>query len=71
MSMQKMMGELHKELANKLLEVVRDPEAKAGDLNVARQFLKDNEITALPADSNVMREILEGLPFDENVDQIQ
>jgi|TARA_B100000497_G_C7693753_1_gene422754 hypothetical protein len=69
--MQKMMGELHKELANKLLEVVRDPEAKAGDLNVARQFLKDNEITALPADSNVMREILEGLPFDENVDQIQ
>ena len=65
------MGELHKELANKLLEVVRDPEAKAGDLNVARQFLKDNEITALPADSNVMREILEGLPFDENVDQIQ
>ncbi len=66
-----MMGELHKELANKLLEVVRDPEAKAGDLNVARQFLKDNEITALPADSNVMREILEGLPFDENVDQIQ
>ncbi|MAB94876.1 MAG: hypothetical protein CMC98_02075 [Flavobacteriales bacterium] len=71
MSMQKMMGELHKELANKLLEVVRDPEAKAGDLNVARQFLKDNEITALPADSNVMREILEGLPFDATVDQVQ
>tara|TARA_B100001059_G_scaffold235775_1_gene282754 strand:- start:218 stop:427 length:210 start_codon:yes stop_codon:yes gene_type:complete len=69
--MQKMMGELHKELANKLLEVVRDPEAKAGDLNVARQFLKDNEITALPADSNVMREILEGLPFDATVDQVQ
>ncbi len=66
-----MMGELHKELANKLLEVVRDPEAKAGDLNVARQFLKDNEITALPADSNVMREILEGLPFDATVDQVQ
>ena len=71
MSMQKMMGELHKELANKLLEVVRDPEAKAGDLNVARQFLKDNEITALPADSNVMREILEGLPFDATIDQVQ
>jgi hypothetical protein len=70
-SMQKMMGELHKELANKLLEVVRDPEAKAGDLNVARQFLKDNEITALPADSNVMREILEGLPFDATIDQVQ
>jgi hypothetical protein len=69
--MQKMMGELHKELANKLLEVVRDPEAKAGDLNVARQFLKDNEITALPADSNVMREILEGLPFDATIDQVQ
>lgn len=66
-----MMGELHKELANKLLKVVRDPESKAGDLNVARQFLKDNDITALPADSNVMREILEGLPFDATVDQVQ
>ena len=71
MSMQKKMSELHTELAHKLLEIVRDPESKASELNVARQFLKDNDVTAIPHESNVMKEILEGLPFDEKVDQIQ
>ena len=66
MSMQKKMSELHTELADKLLEVVRDPEAKASELNVVRQFLKDNEITQLPTDNTILKQILDELPFDEN-----
>lgn len=64
--MQKKMSELHTELADKLLEVVRDPEARASELNVVRQFLKDNEITQLPTDNSVLKQILDELPFDEN-----
>ena len=40
--------ELHNILAEKLLERVKDPDAKSADLNVARQFLKDNNIDAVP-----------------------
>ena len=35
---------LHEVLAEELLKRVQDPEAKSSDLNVARQFLKDNGI---------------------------
>ena len=40
--------ELHGVLAEELLKRVKDPEAKSGDLNVARQFLRDNGIDAVP-----------------------
>ena len=46
----KLLDNLHTELATKLLETVRNPESKASDLNVARQFLKDKEVTSLPID---------------------
>ena len=55
----------------KLLERIRDPEVKASDLNVARQFLKDNDITALPADNNALAQLLEELPFNEQEDLMQ
>ena len=35
---------LHTILAEKLLEKITDPDAKSADLNVARQFLRDNGI---------------------------
>ena len=38
------LNELHTLLATKLLERVTDPECKSADLNVARQFLKDNNV---------------------------
>lgn len=57
--------ELHNELAKVLLERVRDPEAKSSDLNVARQFLKDNGIEALPVNENPLQKLMEELPFDE------
>jgi len=71
MKLDELMEALHKELGQTLLERIRDPEVKASDLNVARQFLKDNDITALPADNNVLAQLLEDLPFNEQEDLIQ
>ena len=47
MTDKEMMALLHKTLAENLLLRIQDPEAKSSDLNVARQFLKDNGIDAL------------------------
>jgi len=56
--------ELHSLLAEKLLEKVQDPECKSADLNVARQFLKDNNIDAVPVQGSPLDKLLEELPFD-------
>ena len=42
------LSELHDKLTEKLLEKVNDPECKSSDLNVARQFLKDNKVDNIP-----------------------
>ena len=47
-----MMALLHKTLAENLLLRIEDPEAKSADLNVARQFLKDNGIEALAVEGS-------------------
>ena len=57
--------ELHGVLANKLLERVKAPEVKSSDLNVARQFLKDNNIDAVPTQDSPLQKLIEELPFDE------
>ena len=53
---------LHLCLAKELLGKIQSGEAKAGDLNVARQFLKDNGIECLPVEKNPMQELMENLP---------
>ena len=53
---------LHECLAKELLGKIKSGEAKAGDLNVARQFLKDNGIECLPVEKNPMQELMENLP---------
>ena len=53
---------LHECLAKELLGKIKSGEAKAGDLNVARQFLKDNGIECLPVEKNPMQELIENLP---------
>ena len=58
--------ELHGMLATILLEKIRDPEVKSAELNVARQFLKDNDITAIPTDDNALAQLLQDLPFKED-----
>ena len=61
---------LHRTLAENLLSRVKDPEAKAGDLNVARQFLKDNGIDALPVENSPLSDLVKSLPdfSDEDTD---
>ena len=49
-------------LAKELLGKIQSGEAKAGDLNVARQFLKDNGVECLPVEKNPMQELMENLP---------
>jgi len=56
--------ELHALLAEKLLDKVRDPECKASDMNVARQFLKDNNIDAIPVDNSPLGKLMNELPFE-------
>ena len=57
--------ELHSILAEQLLKKVRDEDVKASDLNVARQFLKDNGIDGLPTNDNPLGELIDELPFAE------
>ena len=59
--------ELHGILAQKLLEKVKDPECKSSDLNVARQFLKDNNIDAIPVDNSPLKSLMDELPFNEAI----
>ena len=62
--MTKTLKELHEVLATELLKRVKDPEAKASDLNVARQFLKDNGIEAIPTDNSPLKSLVDELPFN-------
>ena len=58
----KVLETLHLCLAKELLDKIKSGDAKAGDLNVARQFLKDNGVECLPVESNPMQELMENLP---------
>ena len=61
----KTLDNLHIELAQLLLDKIRSGDAKASDLNVARQFLKDNGIEGLPVDNTPLKDLVDELPFDE------
>ena len=55
----KKLKELHAVLAEKLLQKVKDPDAKSSDLNVARQFLRDNGIDAVPTDGSPLKKLVD------------
>tara|TARA_R110002072_G_scaffold139958_2_gene283755 strand:+ start:653 stop:877 length:225 start_codon:yes stop_codon:yes gene_type:complete len=59
-----LMDELHNKLAEVLLERVKEDEVKASDLNVARQFLKDNGIEGVPIEDSTLKNLVDELPFD-------
>ena len=56
---------LHAILAEKLLERITDPDVKSADLNVARQFLRDNGIDAVPTDDSPLQKLIDEMPFNE------
>lgn len=70
MTHKELLESLHAELAKVLLERVRDPDSKSADLNVARQFLKDNNIDALPTEGSPLSDLVRNLPnfSDEDAD---
>ena len=60
----KKLKELHAVLAEKLLKLVKDPDATASELNVARQFLRDNNIDCVPVEGSSLQRLAEELPFE-------
>ena len=56
------LNNLHSALTETLLDKVTSGDAKAGDLNVARQFLKDNGVECIPVEKNPMEELMLNLP---------
>lgn len=64
----KKLEQLHSELTDKLLEKIQDPEVKSSDLNVARQFLKDNGIEAIATDNSPLKALVDELPFENDTD---
>ena len=63
----KLLKTIHYELAKHILDLIKSGEAKAGDLNVARQFLKDNGIECIPVENSPMTELMNNLPDVETI----
>ena len=59
------LGDLHGILARALTEANSSGEASPAHLNVARQFLRDNNIECLGASNTDIKALHEELPFDE------
>lgn len=59
---------LHGQIAENLIEKIKAGEATASDLNVARQFLKDNGIEQIPTRENETGRLVQNLPFDADED---
>ena len=57
---------LHSELTQKLLEKIRDPKVSASELNVCRQFLKDNGVESIAIDNSPLRSLVDELPFEDS-----
>ena len=62
--------DLHNILADKLLEKITDPDVKSADLNVARQFLRDNGIDAVPTDDSPLQKLIDEMPFNEKPNSV-
>ena len=61
----KILERIHIALAEELLKKIMDGSASATELNVARQFLKDNGIDCAPDASQPMLNLAQIMPFDE------
>jgi|TARA_B100000953_G_scaffold281334_1_gene258745 hypothetical protein len=55
--------ELHTRLAERLLDRIKEDDVKASDLNVARQFLRDNGIDCVPTEGSPLQKLADELPF--------
>jgi|TARA_B100001964_G_scaffold238383_1_gene303802 hypothetical protein len=58
------MGELHGLLARHLSDILASGEATPAHLNVARQFLRDNNIECMGTNNEDIKGLTEELPFE-------
>ena len=65
------LADVHDLLAHWCLDKLREGEVNAADLNIIRQFLKDNQITAQAVEETSFGELAKALPEIENVVQLQ
>jgi hypothetical protein len=56
---------LHDAVATTLLDKIQSGDANASDLNVARQFLRDNGIAGIPQENSPLKNLMDELPFTE------
>ena len=62
-----MLSSLQGRLASVLTDLLDSGEASTADLNVIRQFLKDNQITSQPVEDTPFGDLARSLPDIENV----
>jgi hypothetical protein len=65
-TLNKLHGVLAQVLMDEITATADEGKGRAAILNVARQFLKDNGIEALPGASKPLRELAAVLPFPES-----
>jgi len=65
LSLNKTLENLHIETAQLLLDRIREGEATAADLSVARQFLKDNGVDSTLYHESPIKNLAEVLPFGD------
>ena len=68
---QKALESLHTVLIQELLNRIRTGDATPSDLNVARQFLKDNGIECLPVPESPFGDLMASLPDLEAVHPLE
>ena len=61
------LSELHAGLAHLFMERLREGTLGTAERNILRQFLKDNQINAQPAEGSEFGELAKALPDIENV----
>ena len=61
------LSELHAGLAHLFMERLREGSLGTAELNILRQFLKDNQINSQPTEGSEFGELAKSLPDRENV----
>ena len=60
-----LLADIQEGLATVLLKKIQSGEITAAELNVARQFLKDNGIDCVPKEGTPVGNLVESLPFTD------
>jgi hypothetical protein len=67
--MDELLKQLHNALGKELLARIESGECAPGDLNVARQFLKDNGIDGTVKSSQPLLNLAKIMPFDADLEE--